>query len=438
LPGDWFTLRAFSIPAKSCHRDTLCRRAFRHAAQRSPIHYDFCVIGGGIVGLATARELLLRRPTAGVLVLEKDDGLASHQTGRNSGVIHAGVYYAPRSLKARLCREGNRATQEFCAEHRIPVLVCGKLIVATNPVEVGRLAELKTRCRVNEIGTQDLTGHQLQEVEPAIQGLAAILVPSTGIVDYKSVAEAMGADCRRLGGVIRTASEAERIQEDGNGITVTLTSGEHVRTRQLIACAGLQADRLARASGLRCDMRIVPFRGEYFRLPDTKSELIKHLIYPVPDPDLPFLGVHLTRMIGGEVTVGPNAVLSLGRESYDPLAFGLRDALDTLQFPGFWRLIRTHWRSAISELHTSLSRGRYLRECRKYCPELELSDLLPYRPGIRAQAVLRDGTLVHDFMLVGTPRSVHVLNAPSPAATAALPIAGIIVDRVLEGRSSVG
>jgi L-2-hydroxyglutarate oxidase len=395
------------------------------------MRYDFCVVGGGIVGLATAREILRRRPGASLVLLEKETDLATHQTGHNSGVIHAGVYYAPGSLKARLCRAGNLQTKQFCAEHGIPIEECGKLIVATTPIEVQRLADLRKRCDLNEIATQEVAGVDLITLEPRIAGLAALLVPSTGIVDYRRVSVALAEDIRKHGGEVRLRSCVRSITEKSAEVEVVLTEGEPIRAGQLIACAGLQADRLARAARLDVPLRIIPFRGEYFQLPTTKSEIVRHLIYPVPDPELPFLGVHLTRMIGGYVTVGPNAVLGFAREGYPHFSFDLRDAAETLSFSGFWHVLRKHWRSALHEFHGSLIRSRYLQECRKYCPELDLQDLQPYPAGIRAQAVLADGTLVHDFMFADTPRMVHVLNAPSPAATAALPIADVIAARVL-------
>jgi L-2-hydroxyglutarate oxidase len=395
------------------------------------MRYDFCVVGGGIVGLATAREILRRRPGASLVLLEKEADLATHQTGHNSGVIHAGVYYAPGSLKARLCRAGNLQTKQFCAEQGIPIEECGKLIVATTPIEVQRLAELRKRCDLNDIDTQEVAGTDLITLEPRIAGLAALLVPSTGIVDYRRVALALAGDIRRRGGEVRLRSCVRSITEHSADVEVVLTEGEPIRAGRLIACAGLQADRLARAARLDVQLRIIPFRGEYFQLPTAKSKIVRHLIYPVPDPELPFLGVHLTRMISGRVTVGPNAVLGFAREGYPHFSFNLRDAAETLSFSGFWRVFRKHWRSALDEFQGSLMRSRYLQECRKYCPELTLQDLQPYPAGIRAQAVLADGTLVHDFMFADTPRMVHVLNAPSPAATASLPIAGVIAARAL-------
>jgi len=395
------------------------------------MRYDFCVVGGGIIGLATAGEILRRRPGASMVLLEKESDVAAHQTGHNSGVIHAGVYYAPGSLKARLCRAGNRETKQFCAANGIPIENCGKLIVATTPIELQRLGDLKKRSELNEIVVHEVAGAELTTLEPRITGLAALLVPSTGIVDYRCVSQALAKDIRKHGGEVRLRSCVSAITESDAEVEVELTHGEAIRAGQLIACGGLQADRLARSAGLDVQLRIIPFRGEYFQLPIDQSQIVRHLIYPVPDPGLPFLGVHLTRMINGRVTVGPNAVLGFAREGYPHFSFNLRDAADTLTFPGFWRVLRKHWRSAVGELGGSLLRSRYLRRCRKYCPELMLQDLQPYPAGIRAQAVLADGTLVHDFMFADTPRTVHVLNAPSPAATAALPIARVIAARAL-------
>ena len=395
------------------------------------MRYDFCIVGGGIVGLATAREILGRRPGASLVLLEKEMDFAAHQTGHNSGVIHAGVYYAPGSLKARLCRAGNQQTKHFCAEHGIPIEECGKLIVATTPIELQRLEDLRMRCETNEIATIKVAGADLGALEPRIAGLAALLVPSTGIVDYRRISRALADEIGRRGGEARLRSCVRSITERSDEVEVVLTEGEPIRAGLLIACAGLQADRLARSAGLDVGLRIIPFRGEYFQLPHDKSDIARHLIYPVPDPELPFLGVHLTRMISGRVTVGPNAVLGFAREGYAHFSFNPRDAADTLRFPGFWRVMRKHWRPALNELRGSLLRSRYLKECRKYCPELRLEDLQPYPAGIRAQAVLSDGTLVHDFIFADTPRMVHVLNAPSPAATAALPIASLIAARAL-------
>ena len=397
---------------------------------------DYAVVGAGIVGLATALAIVEHRAGAVVLVLEKEAEAARHQTGHNSGVIHAGVYYAPGSLKARLCREGNEATRRFCEQHGVPFEVCGKLIVATSALEAERLAALAERCRANQLAVEELSGEQLRAIEPHIRGSAALRVQQTGIVDYRLVCAALQAELKRRAAEVRFGFEVRSIRESSGYVAIASSSGETVRAGHLIACAGLQSDRLARLAGLEPKARIIPFRGEYFRLKPAKSRLISHLIYPVPDPTLPFLGVHLTRMIDGSITVGPNAVLALAREHYAPSGIDLRDAAATLGYPGLWRLLAKHWRSAAAELAGSLWKSRYLEQCRKYCPELTLDDLEPHPAGIRAQAVLRDGTLMHDFLFAETDRMLHVLNAPSPAATAALPIGRMVAERIARRTSS--
>jgi L-2-hydroxyglutarate oxidase len=395
---------------------------------------DFCILGGGIVGLATASALLERRPSAQIVLVDKEEQLAAHQTGHNSGVIHAGVYYAPGSLKARLCREGNRLTREFCVAQNIPFELCGKLIVATDATEVARLATLRERCALNAIEIRPITSAQLRELEPRITGKSGLLVPSTGIVSYPQVCTALARRIREMGGQIRLNSRVTAIAETATEVQISTEAGVPLRADRLIACAGLQSDRIARLAGLDPKVRIIPFRGEYFRLPDAKSDIVRHLIYPVPDPAMPFLGVHLTRMIDGSVTVGPNAVLGFAREGYDAAAFDARDTADMLLYAGFWKLLKRYWRFGFAELRGSLIRSRYLAECRKYCPELALEDLQPYPTGIRAQAVGPDGVLIHDFLVADTRRMVHVLNAPSPAATAALPIGRMIAARALGER----
>ena len=391
---------------------------------------DFCVIGGGIVGLATAARILQQRPGASLVLLEKEDRLATHQTAHNSGVIHSGIYYPPGSLKATLCAAGAAATKELAAEHGIPVLQCGKLLVATTAAELARMAALGERAAVHGIGVERLDAAELSRREPAVRGLGALLVPATAVVDYGRISQALAERVRRAGGVIETGVRVTRLDEAGDAVTVG--SGERTwRARSVAVCAGLQADRLARLAGLRPDVRIVPFRGEYYRLPPERDRLIEHLIYPIPDPALPFLGVHLTRTVDGGVTVGPNAVLGPSREGYRRGAVAVRDVLDYLRFPGMWRLARANVGVGAREVRDSLFRRAYLARCRRYCPELTVADLLPAPAGIRAQAVRRDGGLVHDFLFRATPRTLHVLNAPSPAATSALPIAEHIAGRLL-------
>lgn len=395
--------------------------------------YDFCVVGGGIVGLATAMRLLQLRPGASLLLLEKEASVARHQTGHNSGVIHAGIYYEPGSLKARLCREGAQATKAFCAEHGIETEICGKLIVATNATETKRIDALHERAKANSIALERIDGPELRRLEPNITGVAALLSRETGIVDYKRIAARMADTIAAAGATIEFGVEVDHICEDGEGVSVG--AGERRwRASKLVACAGLQSDRLARLAGIRTDFRIVPFRGEYYRLPAEKSGIISHLIYPAPDPELPFLGIHLTRMIDGSVTVGPNAVIGFAREGYPKLSFSPRDTADFAGFAGFWKLVAKNRRHAARELFNSLWRRGYLEECRKYCPSLELSDLLPYEAGIRAQAVTAEGKAIHDFHFAATDRMLHVCNAPSPAATSAIPIGAMIAARLLGER----
>ncbi|WP_233515546.1 L-2-hydroxyglutarate oxidase [Marinitenerispora sediminis] len=389
--------------------------------------YDFCVVGGGIVGLATAMRLLELRPGASLLLLEKEDRLGAHQTGHNSGVIHSGIYYPPGSLKAEYCRRGARMTKEFCAERSIAFDECGKLLVATSPRELERLEALHERAGRNGLEVRRLGAGELREREPMVRGLGALLVPSAGIVDYRRVARAMGEVVRARGGRVELGAEVTAIAESASRVAVT-AGGRSWSCGRLVVCGGLQADRLARLAGLRSGLRIVPFRGEYYRLPARRRGIVRHLVYPVPDPRLPFLGVHLSPTVDGGVTVGPNAVLALAREGYPKFSVRARDVLDYAAFPGLWRLASAHPGTAVREVRDSLWKRGYLRECRRYCPDLTLADLLPAEAGIRAQAVLRDGTLVHDFLLERTDRMVHVLNAPSPAATSALPIGAAIAE----------
>ncbi|KQZ78158.1 hydroxyglutarate oxidase [Mesorhizobium sp. Root157] len=394
--------------------------------------FDYCVVGAGIVGLAVATELLRREPGARVVVLEKEPAAAVHQTGHNSGVIHSGIYYQPDSLKARLCREGAEATKQFCRDNAIAFDQCGKLLVATNALELERMDVLAKRAAQNDIAFKYLDAQQLQNTESRISGLGALLVPSTGIVNYRTVGEAMAGAIQAKGGVIRLGANVSALREEDTGVVIE-AGGDRIEARRLIACAGLQSDRLARLAGLKIKHRIVPFRGEYHVLPPRLSNIVKHLIYPIPDPDLPFLGIHLTRMIDGSLTVGPNAVLGFDREGYPKGRMRGADIADMMGFAGFWKLIAANWRSGLLEFGNSLFKRRYLEACRKYCPELEAGDLQPWPAGIRAQAVMQDGTLVHDFLFVQSERMLHVCNAPSPAATSAIPIGKMIVDKVLAG-----
>jgi L-2-hydroxyglutarate oxidase len=394
--------------------------------------YDYAVIGGGIVGLSTAWQLRQRQPGKRIVVLEKEKTLAVHQTGHNSGVIHAGIYYEPGSLKAALCRQGVQATIRFCKDNHIPFEQCGKLIVATSAEEHERMLGLYERAIENGIAVKLLDEAELRQTEPNVSGTGAILSGSTGIVDFGEVARTMGARFEDLGGEVRTGTEISDLSESDGSVRITSASGEIVETRCLIACAGLMADRVARIMNIDLDFRVVPYRGEYYRLPDAMGSIVKHLIYPVPRPGLPFLGVHLTRMIDGSVTVGPNAVQGWKREGYGRLNFSARDTWDMLRFPGFWRVTSDNLRVGLAEFRNSLWKPGYLKQVQKYCPSVRLEDLLPHPAGIRAQAVMRDGTLVHDFLFAETSRSLHVCNAPSPAATSAIPIGEHICDKILD------
>jgi L-2-hydroxyglutarate oxidase len=394
------------------------------------MNHQYCIIGGGIVGLATALEILARDPAARLVLIEKEAGFGQHQTGHNSGVIHAGIYYQPGSLKAKLCRAGAEATRQFCRDHRIPFETCGKLLVATNALELDRMTALEERGRQNDIAFEPVSTPRLRTLEPMVAGEGALLIPSTGIVDYRQICLAMAAKLAALGAQLMPQTRVTAIDEDGTGVTVLTDRGERIRADRLVACAGLQSDRLARLAGLPVTHQIVPFRGEYFTLPPAKSAIVKHLIYPIPDPDLPFLGIHLTRMIDGRITVGPNAVLGFAREGYAKGSVSTGDVAAMAAFPGFWKMLGRNWRSGVTEFRNSIFRAGYLEQCRKYCPSLTLADLGEPGAGIRAQAVLADGSLVHDFLFLQSSRMLHVCNAPSPAATSAMPIAAMIVDKL--------
>lgn len=390
---------------------------------------DVLVIGGGIVGLSTAYAITRAAPGTHVTVLEKEPGPARHQTGRNSGVIHSGVYYRPGSLKARYAVRGAAEMVKFCAEYGIPHAVTGKLIVATDRAELPRLHALVQRGRENGIPVRELGATQIAEYEPEVRGLAAIHVGTTGICDFVAVARrlahASGAEIRYGTRVVRVDRRPER------GVAVLTAAGDVVRGRVLVNCAGLQCDEIARLTGDDPDMRIVPFRGEYYEL--ARPELVRGLVYPVPDPAFPFLGVHLTRGIDGSVHVGPNAVPALAREGYGWGTVRLRELGSTLAWPGSWRIAHRHWRYGAGELRRSLSKTAFTDAVGRLLPAVSEGDLVPTAAGVRAQAVLRDGTLVDDFLIREGPRAVHVLNAPSPAATASLPIGREVARRALNG-----
>ena len=391
---------------------------------------DVVIVGGGIVGLATGLEVQRRDPAARVLLIEKEAELALHQTGRNSGVIHAGVYYPAGSLKARFCREGAAATRAFCDEHGIAHETCGKLIVATHEAELPRMDALFERATANGIAIEPVSGDEARRREPNISAIAALWSPDTGIVDYGVIARHMAEKLIAQGGRIVTGERIEVGHETSDSVTVA-AGGNTYSAAKAVFCAGLHADRLVRIMGLEAQFRIIPFRGEYFRILNQPEDLVRTLIYPVPDPERPFLGVHLTRKMGGGFTVGPNAVLAASREGYSKTDLSARDLADTVAWPGFWRMLGANIRPAMGEMAGSLSTRHYLTKVRRYCPRVALENLAPYRSGVRAQAVTRDGKLVDDFLFVEGRNSLHVCNAPSPAATAALPIATHIVDRIL-------
>ena len=377
------------------------------------------VVGGGIVGLATALALTERGRPA--LVLEAEPHLATHQTGHNSGVIHSGLYYKPGSLKARTCREGLEALYRFCAEEGIPHRRCGKLVVATRDEELPRLATLEERGHANGVALRRLNGTEIRDHEPEVKGIAGLWVEDTGVVNYSAVTEAMARRLTRQGGEVRTGSRVLAIRREGSASVLVTPQGE-VRAGLLVNCAGLQCDRVARLAGIEPGVRIVPFRGEYYTLRTERAFLVRGLIYPVPDPALPFLGVHFTRGVDDVVEAGPNAVLAFRREGYRWTDVSLRDMFDWAVFPGFWRMARMQWRNGSQEMLRSLSRRRFLDSLKTLLPRLEASDIAPGGSGVRAQAIGRDGRLIDDFYLQTAPGQVHVLNAPSPAATASLAI----------------
>jgi len=390
--------------------------------------YNVIIIGGGVVGLAVALEITRRFPHLRLLVLEKEDGVARHQSGHNSGVIHSGVYYKPGSLKARLCVAGAAAMVEFCREHGIPHKVCGKVIVATRADELPRLEDLRQRGQANGLTGLRLIGpEELRELEPHASGLRALLVPATGITDYAVVCEKYAELISASGGTVLTSAPATGIRRSTNEIVVETSRGAFA-TSALINCAGLFSDRISRMAGDKPSARIIPFRGEYYDLIPERASLVRALIYPVPDPRFPFLGVHFTRRITGKVDAGPNAVLAFAREGYRATDLNLRDFITAFAFPGFWRMAARYWRNGFAEWYRSLSKPAFVRALQRMLPEVRENDLVPGGSGVRAQALKLNGDLVDDFQFVPSGKVLHVLNVPSPAATASLTIARAIVD----------
>lgn len=392
-------------------------------------HFDIIVIGAGIVGAATALELATRFPSKRIVLLEKEKHSAIHQTGRNSGVVHAGVYYPPNSLKATFCKQGLVQTIEFCQTHNIPYQQCGKLLVATNEQEVMRMEALFKRCEQNNLSPIYLSKSDLAIKEPNVRGEGAIWVKQTGITDYPKITHTLLALFKDKGGTVLFEHGVTAIEESDQRIYVQCQNNRF-NAQFLVSCAGLMSDKLIKLQGIKTNFSIVPFKGEYFRLSSHLNTVVNHLIYPIPDPELPFLGVHLTKMIDGSVTVGPSAVLAFKREGYKKFECDLSSLWELGSNPGLWRLMKQYYKSGVAEMKHSLFKSSYLTLVNKYCPQINVEDLHPYPSGIRAQAVRNTGELIHDFEFVQTSRSLHVGNAPSPAATSAFPIAQSIVDKL--------
>ncbi len=396
---------------------------------RAPERCQLAVVGGGILGLAVARELIRRRPRDSVCVLERESELGTHQTGHNSGVIHAGLYYPPGSLKARLCVEGARELYDYCAQRGIPTERCGKIVIATHPSELERLDELERRARANRVpGLRRLDAAAIAEIEPHARGIAGLHSPSTGIVDFRAVARAYAQDLLDAGGSIVVGCEVTAVTVSRRALRLTHSFGS-TDAGHAVFCAGAWADRLAVAAGADPDPRIVPFRGAYLRLLPDRRPLVRSLIYPVPDPALPFLGLHLTRNIRGEVLIGPTALLAGARDAHRLASLRRRDLLDTLAWPGTWRMLSHSWATGVGELRHAAIRSSFVRAAARYVPELRVADVEPAFSGVRAQALGRDGRLLDDFVFSATDRALHVRNAPSPAATSSLAIARHIADQ---------
>ena len=396
--------------------------------------HDLAIIGGGIVGLATAYRLTQQYPDQSVVVLEKEDEVAAHQTGHNSGVIHSGVFYEPGSLKAENCRDGKRALVDFCEENGVDYEMCGKVVVATRESEIPELNRIQEKGVANRVECRRIGPDELAEREPHVDGVAALHVPGAGIVDYPGVARAMAAEVVDHGHTVQTGAAVTALHPEPDRVTIEHTAGT-VRARHVVNCAGLYADRIAEMSGQEdLDVKIVPFRGEYYELVPERRDLCHHLIYPVPDPSFPFLGVHFTRMVDGRVECGPSAVLAFAREGYRLTDIHWPELREILTYPGFQKLAARHWRKGLRELLQSMSKAVYLQAARHLIPEVQMDDLVASRAGVRAQALHPDGSLEDDFLIMETDRVVNVINAASPAATSALNIGSLIVQNHLQDR----
>jgi L-2-hydroxyglutarate oxidase len=396
--------------------------------------YDYVVIGGGIIGLATAMKLSQIRPTAKIAVLEKESSWASHQTGNNSGVIHSGIYYKPGSFKAKFCRDGCQSMVDFCEEHGIPYEVCGKVIVATQEKELPLLDNLFQRGLQNGIPVSQITPEATREIEPYVNCIAAIKVDSTGIVSYKAVSEKYVEIIQEKDNYLSLNTKVLEIEPNPECVVIKTNKGEF-KAKSLINCAGLFSDRVAKMAGLKPPAKIVPFRGEYYELVPSKRHLVKTLIYPVPNPSFPFLGVHFTKMIDGSVHAGPNAVLSLKREGYKKTDIDLKDLAEVMAYPGFWKLASKHADEGFKEIIRSFSKAAFVKSLQRLIPEVRSEDVVPTHAGVRAQALMDNGSLVDDFLIVNGERSIHILNAPSPAATSSLEIGKEVAKRVIESAS---
>ncbi len=391
--------------------------------------FDLAVIGGGIVGTSTALNLL-RLKNISLVILEAEEKLAAHQTGNNSGVIHSGLYYKPGSLKAKNCIEGREMMYRFCEENNIKHEHCGKIIVAASVEEIPALDELERRGRANGLtGMKRLRKEEIKDYEPYANGIAGLFVPETGITDYKKVTETFAKKINDKGGKIKTNTKFLSLTKDDSEFVLQTTEGE-VRTKFLVNCGGLQSDRIAKLCGVEPGLQIVPFRGEYYMIKKEKQYLVKNLVYPVPDPKFPFLGVHFTRMINGGVEAGPNAVLAFKREGYSHKDFSVKDVLQMISYNGFWKMASKHYRMGMHEFHRSLSKAAFVKALQKLIPDIQYDDVHPEGAGVRAQALEPDGKLVDDFRIIEAEKMIHVLNAPSPAATASLSIGKTIAERV--------
>ncbi len=393
--------------------------------------YDVAIIGGGIVGLATAYQLSVAQPNLSLLILEKEPSLATHQSGHNSGVLHSGIYYKPGSLKAENCRQGKLAMQQFCEHHNIDFEICGKVIVAVDESELPALQRIYERGQQNGVKCQPIDAAQLRELEPHVSGIKAIHVPEAGIVDYTQVCTRLADIVISAGSEIKTNASVLKIRTNSSSSRLVTNTGEY-ETRLIVNCAGLYSDRVTKMTGFKPEAKIVPFRGEYYKIVSSRYHLCRNLIYPVPDPNFPFLGVHFTRMIDGTVECGPNAVLAFAREGYTKSKINLRDLLESITYPGFWRLALRHWKMGTAEMWRSISRRAFVTALKRLIPEIESADLDPAPSGVRAQALLPNGNLVDDFLVNESDRAISINNAPSPGATASLNIGRLIASKVAE------